>query len=316
MPDEDIEVKVGQVFRRLQGPVLAMPELDCDGLDDMSHTREVLPGSLGDVFEGEQVVVLGQYLGGRKTLRPVLRGVRAGGGQAVFHMEFDLSKASVQHSFVPRIWAMRKIGTLIDEIRQSGADGGVPDKELVDEVIRLSTEFGILTEYTAFLAAEENKFLGQFGALPAMDAPAGAFRLRAREELGRRVNERSGGGGVSQESNSRMQREADRVNAGNEMLFAATAGEPGAKPSMAETQFVSVRQNADQTLYRRGERWVDAQLLDKADEAPERTIEFASDEYFALADRLANENRQSVLAVAGDIYLLLDGQRTLIRQTP
>ena len=316
MPDEDIEVKVGQVFRRLQGPVLAMPELDCDGLDDMSHTREVLPGSLGDVFEGEQVVVLGQYLGGRKTLRPVLRGVRAGGGQAVFHMEFDLSKASVQHSFVPRIWAMRKIGTLIDEIRQSGADGGVPDKELVDEVIRLSTEFGILTEYTAFLAAEENEFLGQFGALPAMDAPAGAFRLRAREELGRRVNERSGGGGVSQESNSRMQREADRVNAGNEMLFAATAGEPGAKPSMAETQFVSVRQNADQTLYRRGERWVDAQLLDKADEAPERTIEFASDEYFALADRLANENRQSVLAVAGDIYLLLDGQRTLIRQTP
>ena len=68
-------------------------------------------------------------------------------------------------------------------------------------------------------------------------------------------------------------------------------------------------------LYRRGTRWVDAQLLDKADEAPERTIEFASEEYFELVDRFVRENRQSVLAVEGDLYLLLDGRRTLIRQS-
>ena len=84
---------------------------------------------------------------------------------------------------------------------------------------------------------------------------------------------------------------------------------------MNETTFVSVRQNADQTLYRRGTRWVDARMLDQAESEPERTIEFASDEYFELVDRFAREHRQSVLAAGGDIYLLLDGKRTLIKQS-
>ena len=77
-----------------------------------------------------------------------------------------------------------------------------------------------------------------------------------------------------------------------------------------------MRQSADQTLYRRGSRWVDARLLEHADSEPERVIEFATDEYFDLVHRLAMESRQSVLAVEGDVYLLLDGQRTLITQTP
>ena len=60
----------------------------------------------------------------------------------------------------PRLWAQRQIAGLIDAIRQSGADGTQPSKELVNEIIALSTEFGILTEYTAFLAAEDADFGG------------------------------------------------------------------------------------------------------------------------------------------------------------
>ena len=33
-------------------------------------------------------------------------------------------------------------------------------------------------------------------------------------------------------------------------------------------------------------------------------------------DRLASEGRQALLSVPGDVYLMLDGQRTLVRQTP
>lgn len=321
MPDEDIEVKVGQVFKRLQGPVLAMPELTfLDGANGSPPAgerpvRELLPGALGDVFEGEQVVVLGQYLDRSKPLQMHLEGARPGDEKAAFNATFDLAKASVQNSFVPRIWAMRKIGTLIDEIRQSGADGGEPNKELVDEVIRLSTEYGILTEYTAFLAAEENEFVaGEFGGQPAMNAPESVVRDYARGRMRERMDERAGGRGISQEYNSREQRSAEKLNTRNELRYALQGAQGGG--GVQETTFSSVRQNADQTLYRRGDRWVDAQLLAKAEEAPEQTIEFASDEYFALADRLAREHRQSVLAVEGDIYLLLDGKRTLIKQTP
>ncbi len=321
MPDEDIEVKVGQVFRRLQGPVLAAPELTfLDGTNGLlplgdRPVRELLPGALSDVFEGEQVVVLGQYLDGSKPLQAHLEGARPGDERAYFNATFDLAKASVQNSFVPRIWAMRKIGTLIDEIRQSGADGGELNKELVDEVIRLSTEFGILTEYTAFLAAEENEFLaGAFLGEPAMNAPEAVVRDYAERQIRARVEERGGGRGVSQESNAGEQRIADKLNSRNEFRYMKESA-PGALDGLAETTFVSVRQNADQTLYRRGTRWVDARMLDQAESEPERTIEFASDEYFELVDRFAREHRQSVLAAGGDIYLLLDGKRTLIKQS-
>lgn len=54
-------------------------------------------------------------------------------------------------------------------------------------------------------------------------------------------------------------------------------------------------------------------LLEKEAEAPEETIEFASEAYFALADRLAVENRQGLIAQRGDVYLLIDGKRVLVR---
>ena len=82
------------------------------------------------------------------------------------------------------------------------------------------------------------------------------------------------------------------------------------------TAFVSVRQVADRAMYRRGDRWVDAALLANEKDPPEQTIEFGGEEYFALVDRLASEGRQALLSVPGDVYLMLDGQRTLVRQTP
>lgn len=318
LPDEDIEVKVGQVFKRLQGPVMVAPELTFATVTPQTIAtaplREILPGSLNDVFEGEQVLVLGQYMS-REPVRFTLTGTDAAGEPVAYEVTFDPKNAGVQHSYVPRIWAMRKIGALTDEIRQSGADGGSPDSELVDEVIRLSTEFGILTEYTAFLAAEENEMLRLgFEGSPAADAPMEVLQRAARENLDAGSRRRSGESAILQDLNAKQQADATSLNPRNQLLYAQGGGR-GAR-DLGESSFVSVRQNADMTLYRRGERWLDARLLDTPDAEPERVIEFASDEYFALATRLAGENRQSVLAVAGDVYLLLDGTRTLVRQTP
>jgi len=318
LPDEDIEVKVGQVFKRLQGPVMVAPELTFETVSPQTIAtaplREILPGSLNDVFEGEQVLVLGQYMS-REPVRFTLTGTDASGEPAEYEIVFDPKNAGVQHSYVPRIWAMRKIGALTDEIRQSGADGGTPDSELVDEVIRLSTEFGILTEYTAFLAAEENEMLRLgFAGRPAASAPIEVLQRAAREHVAAGSRRRSGEGAVLQELNAKVQADATSLNLRNQMLYAQGGG--GGAQDLGESAFVSVRQNADMTLYRRGDRWLDARLLETPDAEPEQVIEFASEEYFALATRLAGEHRQSVLAVAGDVYLLLDGKRTLVRQTP
>jgi hypothetical protein len=54
------------------------------------------------------------------------------------------------NAFVEPLWARRRIGYLLDEIRLNGEH-----KELVDEVVRLSRDFGIQTPYTSFLILED-----------------------------------------------------------------------------------------------------------------------------------------------------------------
>src|SRR5205085_11158157 len=48
--------------------------------------------------------------------------------------------------FVEEIWARRKVGYLLDQIRLNGEK-----KELVDEVVALAKKYGITTPYTSYL---------------------------------------------------------------------------------------------------------------------------------------------------------------------
>jgi hypothetical protein len=75
-----------------------------------------------------------------------------------------------------------------------------------------------------------------------------------------------------------------------------------------------VQQINDRAYYRRGNRWVDSRLLgDEAKIEPKRIIEFGSEEFMELAQKLATENRQGSIALAGDILLLVDGEPVLIK---
>ena len=93
---------------------------------------------------------------------------------ANFECTFDPATASARNGFVPRLWATRKIAALIDEVRQNSADARQPEndpkmKELVDEIVRLSTRYGILTEYTSFLATDANRC--NSASRPSMTSP-------------------------------------------------------------------------------------------------------------------------------------------------
>lgn len=317
LPSEDVEVKVGQVFRRLAGPVLASPTLaefnSNPGLTVM-RTRDCLPTQLMDVFEGDQVIILGQYLGnGPQQLR--LAG-NYKGQERTFDIKFDASGASVRNAFVPRLWATRKIAFLLDEIRKLGADkpvvpilkdvpivntGDARVKELTDEVVRLSTKFGILTEYTAFLATDEvdvarRDQVSLFGARGI--APAASVR--------------AGGGGVSQEMNIAAQRDAQCVSPDQTVWVAGKGGQ------MEQVALQGCQQVADQALFRRGTRWIDARLMASAlatgkNAEPTRTVEFGTDDYFNVCNQLASEGRQGLLAQQGEVLVLLEGQNVLVR---
>ena len=82
--------------------------------------RELLPAELNDVFEGDQIVLLGQYQGD-DPLHFRISGNYLGAPKT-FDLKFDLKKATTRNAFVPRLWASRKIARLIETISEAGAD--------------------------------------------------------------------------------------------------------------------------------------------------------------------------------------------------
>ena len=58
-------------------------------------------------------------------------------------------QGSTANDFVPRLWATRRIGHLLTEIRLHGEN-----PELIDSLVKLSIRFGIVTPYTSYLVTE------------------------------------------------------------------------------------------------------------------------------------------------------------------
>jgi Ca-activated chloride channel homolog len=303
LPGEDVEVKVAAVFERLKGPVLADPMLAIGESATRRRARELIPNRIPDLFEGDQIVLLGQYVGLEPlefTLRGNYRGI-----SRVFQFRLPLDQATTRNGFVPRLWASRKIGLLVDAIREQGGAPGVVSREakgatsaatreLVDEIVRLSTEFGILTEYTAFLAREGTDFSQKDKVLFEAE---NLFRNRA-------IQTRSGLSSANQDLNNQAQKGISCVNPRNKYWDA----------SMNEVATATVQQVCDLAFYKRREGWVDSRLItSQAGVKPERVITFGSVEFRDLAAKLAREGRQGSIALKGDILMLIDGQRVLIK---
>jgi hypothetical protein len=59
---------------------------------------------------------------------------------------------------------------------------------------------------------------------------------------------------------------------------------------------------------------VDSRLIEKQTEIiPKRIVQFGSDEYLELAQKLARQGRQGSIALSGDVLMLIDGEAVLIQ---
>lgn len=158
-PQENIESKVSDLFMMVSEPVLSDVKVGFDGV----RVRDIYPQRIPDLFKGTEVVLAGAYTdGGKATIK--ITG-RIGEREQSYSFVVDFPKRDTQSEFVPRIWAARKIGYLLEEITMRGSN-----KELIDEIVRLSKDFGVLTEFTAFLVTEPT-------------VPIVALRERVRSEL-------------------------------------------------------------------------------------------------------------------------------------
>jgi len=170
---DNLEVAISQFYEKMSAPVLSDLTVDFEGID----VRDVYPRDLPDLFKGSQLVLVGKYRG----TGPV--SVKMSGKVESEKRNFQLDRYELNqdksYRFLPRLWATRRIGYLLEEIRLHG-----PQKELIDEVKALSIRYGIVTPYTSFLITEKERLEVDAAAPEATEAlaagkvtGAGAFRM-------------------------------------------------------------------------------------------------------------------------------------------
>jgi Ca-activated chloride channel family protein len=154
-PGENLESALSAFYNKIKSPVLADCQLTYSGIT----VKDVYPRSVKDIFAGTQVLLLGRYKGAGKASVTVSGKVNGQPKSYVFPVEFAESEAS--HGYLPRLWAMRRIGHLTDAAQENG-----DNREVVDEIVALSQKYGIISAYTSFLVtdpSENQQRLGHMG---------------------------------------------------------------------------------------------------------------------------------------------------------
>ncbi len=151
-PGQSIEEEVSAFYAKVSSPLLADLDLDFGEV----HIEDTYPYPLPDLFAGTQLVLVGRYRqGGFTTI--TLDGEVNDVLQRFAYQDLHFRDEGGE-SFIPRLWATRKIGYLLSQIRLHGES-----RELVDEIVTLSVRYGIITPYTSFLVEETEKALTEAG---------------------------------------------------------------------------------------------------------------------------------------------------------
>jgi len=299
LPEEDLEVKVSNFFSKIKEPVLANPKIS---FPEAIRAAKMYPSPVPDLFKGDQVVLVGRYSGHGAGAIEISGSVS--GDRRKFAEDAKFPEESSSRDFIPRLWAMRRVGYLLDEIRLHG-----DNKELKDEVTELARQYSIVTPYTAYLIIEDEKNRGvpdlsrsvrlQNG--PASEADGLYFFEQRRE--------REGAGAVGNTRSYSKLKQADAADAlvlGNEEAFrgAITAAKP--LPSMASAARAQLKSPADvkkeaqvrsqqynqqarfaggRAFYQNGEQWIDAEVQKRLANVKRHRVQFNSEEYFTLLKR-------------------------------
>ena len=266
-PDEDIEVKVSGFYKKVSHPILTDIKLSFGNVE----THDIYPKELPDIFKGSQLLLLGKYKG-RGGSAVILSG-SAEDAQKRFTYEVDFSPNG-KNDFIPRLWATRRIGYLIDELRLHGEN-----KELIDEVVRLSKKYGIINQYTSFLIDADYRLAHEELALDA----ARNVRVLSKEEVG--------AGAVGQ---ARTLGRAKKAQAPMMTYFDAEG---------KERKIEKVAQAGTKTFFNKNGLWVDSEYEGKLETIK---VERFSQAYFKLLSQVPEIGKY--LALGDNVIFLLNGE--------
>ncbi|HET6575519.1 MAG TPA: VIT domain-containing protein [Fimbriiglobus sp.] len=160
-PAEDIEVKASALSAKVSHPVMTNVKITTTNV----KLHEIYPPRLPDLFHGGQLVVIGRYSGQGPAAIKLTGLVGTEERELVYELTFP-TKSDDGKEFVEHLWARRKVGYLLDQIRVNGES-----KEVVDEVVALAKKYGIATPYTSYLVVPDAPMpitgaAGQGGFMP------------------------------------------------------------------------------------------------------------------------------------------------------
>lgn len=282
-PKEDIEASVSGLYNRIGRPMLTdvSVQFEFDEARDEATpppVSRVYPREQTELYYGEQLVLVGRY---RKSGRAkVTVSGLLGGKRQVYSIPVNFSDRSKDesHAFAEKLWATRRVGEIIDELDLQGHN-----QELVNELVALSIQHGIITPYTSFLADERT------------DLASLNNRDRATTAVRRGLSQVGGRGGFGQRELKQRLQAADSPAAPKPSAEAADAFAEAAKSSPGSGKAVlfveedgsqkvagSVRQLGRKTFFRREGQWKDSSVTADQQSKAIRISQF-SKAYFELA---------------------------------
>ena len=298
LENEDLEVKVSNFYTRIREPVLTNARLEFGG---GVRTSKLYPAQLPDLFKGDQLVLTGRYSGSGEV-EAKLTGMANGREQTfTYKVKFDDSS----NDYVARLWATRRVGFLLDEIRIHGET-----TELRDEATDLARRYGIVTPYTAYLIVEDEDrrrvpMADRSMQSMSADAPARAEVSKAWDGFKEKKD------GADAVANARSQnafkfaeQSGASINYGAaESLRGFTLNAPSA-PAESDRLTQYTRQSKfvnGRAFFQNGKQWIDA----NAQNATKRQhLQFNSEAYFDLLKQ--HPEAAPWMALGQNVLLALD----------
>jgi len=269
--EEDLDIQVAALYDRLSNPTLSDLKLDWGGAE-VQDLHPKLPRSL---FQGTDLMLFGRYKKGG-DYKVKLSGKLKGQSKSHEVLGHFPSTAKPQNEFIAPLWASRRIGTLLRRIRLEGQD-----EALLTEIVDLSRRFGIITEYTRFMADE---------------GISGEEAQRRAGNLIQGANAQFAGKWAVQQSLNESSLSNRMFNSDDNNLYRDRKGQ---KKSASKTRIIGRR-----AYYKRKGRWIQAEDGKKR---KKRRVKRFSAEYKKLIKKNADFSKAQTLD--GDMTIDLEDER-------
>ena len=317
LPGEDIEVKVSSFYTKIRDPVLT--DLSLSFTNPSIRVMQLLPSALPDLFNGDMLVVFGRYSGaGSAALK--IAGTFNGKPREIA-ADVSFPALAEGDSYVPRLWATRRVGWLLDEMRMHGESS-----ELRDEVIRLSRDFGIVTPYTAYLVVEDEARrsvpvnLRSYQEMEKDHAAMDSAKSRLDSVRKEASSEDSRAGASAVENSQAMQGlmsvttvppSAPAAGLGKKAAPPVTGAAGGYRASREQNYAQQVRVVGGRAFYQNGSVWTDSSAQRQRGPKQEQ-VRFGSAAYFALLKR--SPSAAQWLALGSNVDVVVDGVLVSVRE--